>query len=133
MYIGLDGLLAELIVATRGIAAGSASATFERWCLLRRAIHSLQIEYPRSTIWIHVDDLCLTTVEDSVDEALTQADCLVTRAVEELTTKEGLPFASDKTFVIASSLHLASAAARVMLPYVTVADSVRRLGVDSGL
>ena len=72
-YIGLDGLLAEPIVGSRGIAAGSAFATFELWCLLRNAISSLQIEYPRSTICLHVDDLCLTIVEDTIDEVLAEA------------------------------------------------------------
>ncbi len=66
-YIGLDGLLAEPIVASRGITTGSAFATFELWCLLRNAISSLQIEYPRSTICIHADDLCLTVVEDNAE------------------------------------------------------------------
>ena len=129
-YIGLDGLLAEPIVGSRGIAVGSAFATFELWCLLRNAISSLQIEYPRSTICLHVDDLCLTVVEDTIDEVLVEAKGLVDMAYNEFTVKEGLPFADDKTFVIASTHYLATTAARVVLPTATAADSVRRLGVD---
>ncbi len=129
-YIGLDGLLAEPIVGSRGIAAGSAFATFELWCLLRNAISSMQIEYPRSTICLHVDDLCLTVVEDTIDEVLVEAKGLVDMAYDEFTVKEGLPLADDKTFVIATTHHLATTAARVVLPTATAADSVRRLGVD---
>ncbi len=129
-YIGSDGLLAEPIVASRGIAAGSAFATFELWCLLRDAINSLQIEYPRSTICIHVDDLCLTVVEDTEEEALNETKGIIDRAIIEFTQKEGLPFADEKTFVIASTFALAKTAARVILPTASAADSVRRLGVD---
>ncbi len=96
--------MSDPIVATRGIAAGSAFATFELWCLLRNAINSLQIEFPRSTICIHVYDLCLTVVEDTADEALIEAKGIIDRAVCEFSEKEGLPFADDKTFVIASTL-----------------------------
>ncbi len=128
-YVGLDCVLAAPVVATRGITAGSAFATFELWCLLRNAVSSLQIEFPRSTICIHVDDLCLTVVEDTAEEALNEAKGIVDRAITEFTAKE-LPFADDKTFVIASTHHLANIAAKVVLPTAAAAGSVRRLGVD---
>ncbi len=44
--------------------------------------------------------------------------------------KKGLPFADDKTFVISTDMALAKAAAKNILPSATVADTVRRLGVD---
>ncbi len=81
-HIGLGGLTSKLIRATRGIAACSVFATFELRCLLRRAIHSLQFEVPRSAICIHVDDLCLISVEYIVDEGLNEANGLVGSAVE---------------------------------------------------
>ncbi len=132
-YIGLDGLLAEPIVARIGIAAGSAFATFELWCLLRNAINSLQIAFPRSTICIHVDDLCLTVVEDTAEYELIEAKGIIDRAICEFTEKEGLPFADDKTLVIASTFALVKTASRVILPSATAAASVRRLGVDYSL
>ena len=56
---------------------------------------------------MHVDDLCLTIVEDIVDEVLNEAKGIVDFAINEFTTKEGLPFADDKTFVFASTFQLA--------------------------
>ncbi len=90
-------------------------------------------KFPRSTICLHVDDLCLTVVEDTAEEALNEAKGIVDFAINEFTNKEGLPFADDKTFVIASTFALSKTAARVVLPTATAADSVRRLGVDYSL
>ncbi len=72
-------------------------------------------------------------VEDSVEEVLSEAKGIVDFAINEFTTKEGHPFADDKTFVIASTFQLAKTAARVVLPTATAAESVRRLGVDYSL
>ncbi len=61
---------------------------------------------------------------------LTEANGLVENALEEFPAKEGLPFAQDRAFVIASSHHLATTTAMVILPPATAADFGRGLGVD---
>ena len=72
-------------------------------------------------------------MEDTADEALNEAKGIVDFAINEFTIKEGLPFADDKTFVIASTFALAKFAARVVLPTATAAVSVVRLGVGYSL
>jgi hypothetical protein len=59
-YITCEGVLTEPIIPRRGIAACSAFATFELWCILRSARINLQAAHPMSTLCLHVDDLCLT-------------------------------------------------------------------------
>ena len=68
-----------------------------------------------------------------MEEVLSEAKGIVDFAINEFTTKEGHPFADDKTFVIASTFQLAKTVARVVLPTATAAESVRRLGVDYSL
>ena len=130
MYITCEGLLAEPIAPKRGIAAGSAFATFELWCLLRGAIRNLQVAHPVSTLCLHVDDLCLTATGNSNDEVLCEAASMFSMATHEFTTLKGLPFAEGATFVICSDAALARAAARTILPSASAVETVRRLGVD---
>jgi hypothetical protein len=129
-YITCEGLIAEPIVPKRGIAAGSAFATFELWCLLRSAIMNLQIAHPNSTLCLHVDDLCLTATGETNEEVLIEAESMASMAVHEFTKLKGLPFAEEKTYVISSDAALARAAARNILPSATAVETVRRLGVD---
>ena len=79
--IHYEGIVSEVIKPKRGIAAGSAFATFELWCLLRPAIAHMQKMMPPITICLHVDELCmmandkdwLSTMEQ-IDEALDETD-----------------------------------------------------------
>ena len=91
---------------------------------------NLQIAHPRSTICLHVDDLCLTATGDTNEEVLCEADSMVTMAIHEFTELKGLLFADDKTFAISTDVALTKAAAKNILLSASCADTVRRLGVD---
>ena len=55
-----EGLATTKVFPTRGIAAGSAQATFELECLLEPEIRAISEQSPEATTCSHVDDLCMT-------------------------------------------------------------------------
>ena len=55
--IGIDSVFSRLIVAGRGITAGSGTATAELRLLILGLLDALQIECPAATLAIYVDDI----------------------------------------------------------------------------
>jgi hypothetical protein len=128
--INYDGLVSDQIWPTRGIAAGSAFATFELWCLLRPAIHAMQNRHPDITICLHVDDLCMTIMSNSRDDAITKLDDILASAHKHFTIDRGLPFAEEKAFLIGNDHELTAKLAKSLCVKSTPGTTVRRLGVD---
>ncbi len=128
--INYDGLISDPIWPTRGIAAGSAFATFELWCLLRPAIHAMQDRHPEVTICLHVDDLCMTIMSNSRDHAITKLDDILACAHQLFTKDRGLPFAEDKAFLIGNDQELTTKLSKILCIKATPGTTVRRLGVD---
>jgi hypothetical protein len=51
------GYASEPVWPTRGIAAGSATATFELWLLVAPALRAIKQSHPTAVLSLHVDDL----------------------------------------------------------------------------
>ncbi len=94
--IHYEGIVSEVIKPKRGIAAGSAFATFELWCLLKPAIDHMQKLMPLLTICLHVDDLCMMAKSKDRLCTMEQIDEALEMAEEEFVVKRGLPFAKEK-------------------------------------
>ena len=90
--VGFEGIVSTPITPRRGIAAGSAFATFELWCLLAPAIQRMANLHPQATICLHVDDLSLTTWSSNREEAYEQIASIAADAVELFTKQKGAPF-----------------------------------------
>ena len=69
--IGIDSVFSRLIVAGRGITAGSGTATAELRLLILGLLDALQIECPVASLAIYVDDINIEATSD---------DCGVTEA-----------------------------------------------------
>ncbi len=66
----------------------------------------MQDRHPDVTICLHVDDLCMTIMSNSRDDAITKLDDILASAYEHFTTDRGLPFAEDKAFLIGNDHEL---------------------------
>jgi hypothetical protein len=115
---------------TRGIAAGSATATFELWLLLAPALKCIRQAHPRATLSLHVDDLSATITESDEIACASESARLSYTIDQQLRVQRGLAFAPDKGYVIASSPAIAKAAVELASLPVQAATAVRRLGVD---
>ncbi len=125
--IHYEGIVSDVIKPIRGIAAGSAFATFEVWCLLKPAIDRMQQLCPLVTLCLHVDDLCITAKSKDRVSTLEQIDHALEIADEEFVCKRGLAFAEKKTFIVSSHYELACNVAK-QTPGAKAEVSVRRLG-----
>ena len=104
-----DGIASEAIWPCSGIAAGSASATFELTVLLLPALAKLEIVDPQACISLHVDDIGITVMDPNRLTALSRFEHILRIARGEF-AKLKLPLAREKGVVIASSKELAEKA-----------------------
>jgi hypothetical protein len=124
--------LSRTIIPTRGIAAGSSTATFELWAVLKPAIDRIAAISPRLSVCLHVDDLCVHATDVCIEKC---EDLLV--AASETTQREiqrlGMQFAPDKGFVLATTPSSAARLAKLLAVPTAAADHTTRLGVDYSL
>ena len=72
--VGVGGAYAELVVACRGITAGSGSATTELRVLLWQMMVTLARYWPMVDACLYVDDLAMAQAKDvESDDALARA------------------------------------------------------------
>ena len=122
--------VSDPIYPTRGIAAGSTTATYELWLDLRPCLLRIAAISPSVQPTLFVDDLSLHVQHADEVETLAlalQAASLAKRTIED---ELGMKFAGDKGCIVASSSTLARLAAQHICLQAEAADSVRRLGVD---
>jgi Reverse transcriptase (RNA-dependent DNA polymerase) len=124
--------LSRTILPSRGIAAGSSTATFELWAVLKPAIDRIAAISPRLTVCLHVDDLCVHAADRDIEtcEQLLIAAADTTAAEIH---KLGMVFAPDKGFVLATTPSSAVRLAKQLAIPATAADHTTRLGVDYAL
>jgi len=125
-----QGYVSDPLWPTRGIAAGSSTATYELWLLLAPALQAIQTAHPTATLSLHVDDLSATTTAPTIESCCTEVARLAQTVKLEFQTKRGLAFAPDKGYIIASDAVIARAATQLTELPVHAAASVRRLGID---
>ena len=126
-------------MSTRGIGAGAAPATFELVGYVIEDIRELisfakELPEVEVTTSLHVDDLTLPVKGESQRAVVQAAVTCVRESWKAFTDKLGLPFATKKMFIVASSEDLAKdTAKKLKVPTSVVQNEIRRLGVDFSL
>ena len=129
-HIVYDGVASEAIVPRRGIAAGSASATFKLTVLLLPALARMAIAEPEASISLHVDDIGVTVFDRTRSNALSRFENIL-RVVNGEFAKLNLPLARERGVVLASSEELAVKANKIVGDIAaTTGTQARRLAVD---
>ena len=134
-----NGFFSKVLLSTRGMGAGAAPATFELVGYVIediRELISFAKEFPeiQVTTSLHVDDLTLTVMGESKRAVVQAAVICVRESWKAFTEKLGLPFATKKMFIVASSEDLAKDTAKSLkVPVSVVQNEIRRLGVDYSL
>jgi hypothetical protein len=124
--VTFQGYVSAPLWPTRGIAAGSSTATYELWLLLSPALRAIQSAHPAATLSLHLDDLSATIAAPSVEDGCVD----VARLSQTIQLEIQLAFAPDKGFSIASGPAIARAAVRLTTRTVQPEGDVRRLGID---
>jgi hypothetical protein len=127
------GAASRPLFPQRGIAAGSTTATYELWAILKPAVDRLTARIPRIVCCLHVDDLCITSSARQADDVIHTLLDTADEVKETIQTRLGMPFARDKGFVIASSQEIAVTVAGLLPIPAAAATTVRRLGIDYSL
>ncbi len=121
-------LVSRPIRPTRGLAAGSAFATFELTLYLLDLMREHKKECPGVTLSVHVDDFsqsAIANTEDEVVDKLKQSTDTVLRSLKEL----NMPSAEDKGQLVASTPGLARALLTTIGPDAgSITDHAKRLG-----
>lgn len=133
-----NGVFSDVLMSTRGIGAGAAPATFE---LVGYVIEDIRVlsfarELPEVQVAtsLRVDDLTLTVKGESKRAVVQAAVICVRKSWRTFIAKLGLPFATKKMFIVASSEDLAKDTAKSLkVPVSVVQKEIRRLGVDYSL
>ena len=129
--VGVDGIFAELVQATRGITAGSGFATSELRLLLIEMVWELRHRWGDDlNIKLYVDDLTLA-VTGKVGHCMGVLDGALQQATEFLQGRLGMEVSIKKSVVVAGRAALAKAFCKRRT--VTVVKPVARtklLGVD---
>jgi hypothetical protein len=118
------------IYPTRGIAAGSSTATYELWATLKPVLDRLSKADPTLIICLHVDDLSVTSTSADSDECTDKLVAAAEQVQHDISHTLQMQFATDKGFVIASTEQAARLIAKQLPISTQPAQSVRRLGID---
>jgi hypothetical protein len=112
--VGINGLFAECVRATRGITAGSGHATTELRVLLIDMVAAIQSRWPPASgvnLLLYVDDLTImaTGTEQEVRDKIDRITAFTAHILEEVLRLE---ISTKKSVITASSPKLAAAIAR---------------------
>ena len=109
--IGVEGTFSILLVATRGITAGSSFATTELRLLLHESVVIAQRNWPLLQLCLYVDDLTVAAsgTADSALSTVAQCTNLFVRVLED---GFGLEVSCAKSFAVAARPSLAARLAR---------------------
>ena len=125
--IGVDGTFSALLLATRGITAGSGFATLELRLLLHEAIVYATTCWTFVKLWLYVDDLTITAsgfADEAVEQVATCTNWFI-RYFEEVFELEVSP---SKSFANATRPSLARRLARRTRYRLIPKRSVKLLG-----
>ncbi len=110
--VGIDGVYSELLVATRGIVAGSGFATSELRLLMMDVITPVLERWGDAVdLTLYVDDLTVATSGDPA-EAARRCAAVVDMITHKLEKDLELVVSTKKSVVTASSVRLAAEVAR---------------------
>ena len=98
-----SGIAAPELFPTRGIAAGSAHATFELTLYLLAAMRAMKGEHPQHGLSLWVDDLIMRARYSTTRGAVAAIKAIADSAIAAIQDDLGLPFASEKAVTLASS------------------------------
>ena len=104
--VGIAGLYSKLIVATRGITAGSGSATTELRILLLSLIRVVSRQWPEVMLTLYVDDLSIAMSGLALKVALTVGE-VTSFVIRYFEADLGLEVSTKKSVAIASRPRLA--------------------------
>ena len=131
--LGADGVYSRVVVASRGITAGSVFATTELRLLLHNVIVITMKSWPAVKVTLYVDDATLEAYHRSM--RVTQAtiagatDCMVSMLQDDL----GLECSAKKSLCVGSCAGLAARVARACrTKMLTPKRSAKLLGTSSG-
>jgi hypothetical protein len=127
--VSVNSILSSVVVACRGITAGSSFATTELRLILLTALESLAHAYPALPLFIYVDDMFLaaTGTPRHVCKVLTDATTHLVRALQA----ERLEVSATKSEGIASDPRLCAMLSAALRQFgVTFTTSCKSLGVD---
>ncbi len=112
--VGVDGVFAEAVQATRGITAGSGFATTELRLLLIELIWELKRHYGEGlAIKLYVDDLTLA-VTGKKGQCLKLLDGAVRHAIDFLQERRGMEVSAKKSVALAGRPKIAKAFCKVL-------------------
>ena len=112
--VGVDGAYSQLLLATRGITAGSGFATFELRALLMDVVDDVCKNWKLVSISLYVDDMVISSAGPGMQAPIDVAGA-TDQAVRHMEDKEGLDLTVSvkKSVTSASSMALALATARL--------------------
>ena len=126
--VAIGGTYSSLVTATRGITAGSGTATTELRVLLLRLLDRIAKKYPSLLMSVYVDDVSAqtTNTEKGVQAIMQQAGTDLARGLQALR----LELSATKCSCTASTARLGHAVAHSLRQFgVTFSTTVKSLGV----
>ena len=130
--IGIEGVYSEPVVATRGITAGSGTATTELKLLLLPLMELLERQWANTLVAkVYVDDLTLI-VRGMIGEVVDGLSDILNFVIDHLQGTLRMQVSKDKSMVVASKPAIALAiAAKVVNRTVKAASHSKILGADT--
>ena len=110
--VGVEGVYSRLIIATRGITAGSGFATTELRVLLLDVIDSTYVLWPSIDLAVYVDDMSTYARGPSRHGVAVQVAQVTDHLVSSLQNRYQLEVSASKSYTVASSFKLARTVAR---------------------
>jgi hypothetical protein len=123
------------MLPSRGIGAGSFSATFELKLYMIKVVTEFAAQWPHLSMSLHVDDLSLGhRHHQSLATLLQEFRQAAAWLIYSFETELGLPFSPSKAVTLASSTTILQAVKHALGKHAGTADmATRRLGVDYSL
>ena len=125
--IGVDGVYSRLIVASRGITAGSGFASAELRVLLLDVVDNTYRLFPSIELAVYVDDITPYTSGRNASAVVTRVGNATDYLVHVLQDKYELEVSAKKSYALASSPKLATRLARASRSHKLVAKRACKL------
>jgi hypothetical protein len=129
-----NGICSQPLRPSRGIGAGSFSATFEFKLYMINTVTQFAAQWPHLSLSLHVDDLSLGHRHASLHTLLHELREAAAWLIYSFQNELGLPFSPTKAVTLASSEAILQAVKGALGQHSGTAEtSTRRLGVDYSL
>ena len=105
--VGIEGIYSRVIVASRGITAGSGFATTELRVLLLDVIDNTYVLYPSIDLAVYVDDMTIYRSGSSPRQVAALVASATDYMIASLQDGYDLEVSAQKSYVVASSFKMA--------------------------